>query len=140
MKIYNGDGVLLGRLGSIVAKQALLGEESVVINCEKILISGSKFVTFKREKDRRQKFTYPLKSPKMPRIPDRFVRRSIRGMLPHKQERGQLAFKRIMCYAGVPAEYEGKESITIENAKASKLPTLKKISVGELCKTLGGKA
>ena len=46
MKIYNGEGMLLGRLATRVAKDALLGEEVQVVNCEKIIVSGKKTVTF----------------------------------------------------------------------------------------------
>jgi len=43
-----------------------------------------------------------------------------------------------MCYSGVPEEYK-EAHIIVEDAKVSKLPTLKYMSVGEVCKGLGGK-
>ncbi|PIN74251.1 50S ribosomal protein L13 [Candidatus Woesearchaeota archaeon CG10_big_fil_rev_8_21_14_0_10_45_16] len=138
-KIYDGKGLILGRLASLVAKDALLGEEVKVINCDKIVISGRKENTVAREKQRRDRKGYPLKSAKFSRLPDRFVRRTIRGMLPWKQERGKTAFKRIMCYIGVPGELSGKETIAPEQASAKKLPTLKYTTIGETCKSLGGK-
>ena len=42
MKIYNGEGMILGRLAAIAAKEALLGEEVKVVNCEKVIISGKR--------------------------------------------------------------------------------------------------
>ena len=140
MKIYNGENMILGRLAAVVAKDALLGEDVVVINCEKIVISGRKSNTFARELQRRKRKGYPLKSQARSRLPDRFVRRGIRGMLPWKSARGREAFKKIMCYIGTPKNVELKEVITIPTASAAKLPTLKRTTVGEVCTQLGGKA
>jgi ribosome-binding ATPase YchF (GTP1/OBG family) len=39
-------------------------------------------------------------------------------MLPYKQEKGLLAFKRIMCFTGIPDELKGKTFGTIEEAKS----------------------
>jgi large subunit ribosomal protein L13 len=138
MKIYNGEGIVLGRLASAVAKDSLLGEEVVVINCDKIIVSGKKENTFANEKQRRVRKGYPLKSAKFSRLPDRYVRRSIRGMVPWKQTRGKEAYKRIMCHVGVPQEFADKETIKLEKATVKKLPTLKYTTVGEVCRNLGG--
>ena len=138
MKIINGEGMILGRLAALVAKEALLGEEINVINCDKVVISGNKFNVYKKEKQKRDRRGYPLKSQKLTRMPDRFVRRTIRGMLPHKQSRGREAFKNVMCYIGVPEEFSA-QAITYASATASKLPTLNYVTVGEVCKMLGGK-
>ena len=139
MKIYNGDNMILGRMAAIVAKEALLGEEVAVVNCEKVVISGRKAVTLERELGRRKRKGYPLKSQARSRLPDRFVRRAIRGMLPWKQSRGKEAFKRVMCYPGLPSFVAGKEIITLQKSSASKLPSLKYMTVGELCHQIGGK-
>ncbi len=138
MKVYNGEGMILGRLAAIVAKDALLGEEVNVVNCEKVVISGKKEMVFANEKQRRDRKGYPLKSAKFTRLPDRCVRRSIRGMLPWKQARGKEAFKRIMCYQGVPEGFKDKELITIKDASMQKLPTLKYTKIVNICKHLGG--
>ncbi len=53
MKVYNGKDLILGRLATVVAKQALLGEEVKVVNCEKIMISGRKTNTVAMEKPSR---------------------------------------------------------------------------------------
>ena len=140
MKIYNGENMILGRLAAAVAKDALLGEEVVVINCEKIVISGRKSNTFARELQRRKRKGYPLKSQARSRLPDRFVRRGIRGMLPWKTARGKEAFRKIMCYISTPKNVELKDAITIKTASAAKLPTLKYTTIGEVCRQLGGKA
>lgn len=139
MKIYNGEGMILGRLAALAAKDALLGEEVKIINCEKIFVSGKGTKVLANERQKRERKGYPLKSAKLTRMPDRFVRRTVRGMLPWKQARGKEAFKRVMCYRGVPETLNSKELITVKEASVSKLPTLKRITVGEICKQLGGK-
>ncbi|MDP3640547.1 MAG: 50S ribosomal protein L13 [Nanoarchaeota archaeon] len=139
MKIYNGDGMILGRLASRVAKDALLGEEVHVVNAENIVISGQKVLIVAREKQRRERKAHPTKSARFSRLPERAVRRSIRGMLPWKQARGKEAFKRIMCHRGVPEAFAGKELLTVLGASAQKLPNLKFITMGEICKRLGWK-
>lgn len=140
MKIYNGEGMILGRLAAVVAKEALLGEEIKVVNCEKIVVSGKTENTFALELKKRKRKGYPLKSAKFSRLPDRCVRRTIRGMLPWKQARGKEAFKMVMCYIGVPEGFADKKLITVKEASFRKLPTLKYITIGEVCKSLGGKA
>ncbi|KAF9338982.1 60S ribosomal protein L16B [Linnemannia elongata] len=41
--VIDGKGHLLGRLASIVAKQALTGQRVVVVRCEELNVSGSFF-------------------------------------------------------------------------------------------------
>jgi len=131
--------MILGRLATIVAKEILLGEEVRVVNCEKVVISGDKFNTFALQLERRERKAYPLKSAKLHRVSDRYVRRTIRGMLPWKTMRGKEAFKRVMCYKGIPAEFREKELIVNDKASVSKLPMLKYVTVGEVCRHIGGK-
>ena len=139
MKIYNGENMILGRLAARVAKDALLGEEVKVVNCEKIVISGSREVNFARATQKRGRYGHPHRSQTHSRLPDRWVRRTIRGMLPWKQARGKEAFKLIMCYIGTPAEFSGKELITLNDSSMNKLPNLKYTTIGEVCRHVGGK-
>ena len=139
VKVYDGTNMILGRLATKVAKDALLGEEVRVVNCEKVVVSGRKVNTFDREKQRRDRRGHPLKSVKIPRLADRFVRRTIRGMLPWKQARGKEAFKRIMCYRGIPEELANEKTINVEGAATSKLPMLYATTVADIMKNLGGK-
>ncbi|MBU1111824.1 MAG: 50S ribosomal protein L13 [archaeon] len=139
MLVYNGEGMLLGRLGSIVAKLALLGEEIRIVNCDKVIISGNKRKIFVHEKERLDRKGYPLKSAKNPRLADRFVRRRIRGMLPWDTTRGREAYKRIMCHVGVPENLQSEKLLTLEKASIKKLPNLKYVTVGDIVKQLGGK-
>ncbi|MBS3124612.1 50S ribosomal protein L13 [Candidatus Woesearchaeota archaeon] len=139
MKILNGENIILGRLAAEAAKQALMGEEVIIVNCEKVVISGRKSLILAREKRRRERKGYPLKSHVIPRLPERSVRRSIRGMLPWKSIRGKEAFARVKCFRSIPAEYADKKIILMPQNSLSKLPNLKYISLSEICHHLGGK-
>ena len=73
MKIYNAEGMILGRVAAVVAKQALLGEEVHVVNCEKIYLSGKKEQTVASEMQQWNRKGYPLKSAKFSRLPDKML-------------------------------------------------------------------
>lgn len=136
--IIDATDLILGRMASVAAKKALLGEEIKIVNCEKAVITGSKKYLLEKYKSKRDKGV-PLKGPYFPRMPDRIVRRTIRGMLPYKKPRGRDAFKRVMCYIGVPDEFSREKTITIKEANLSKLPTLKYLTIRQISKNLGAK-
>ncbi len=136
--IIDATDLILGRMAAFVAKKALLGEKIDIINCENAVITGSKEFILSKYKQTRSRGV-PLKGPYYPRMPDRFVRRAIRGMLEYKKPRGRKAFERIMCYISIPENFKDKKAETIEKANISKIPSLKYMRVGELCKLLGAK-
>ncbi|HIP74568.1 MAG TPA: 50S ribosomal protein L13 [Thermococcus paralvinellae] len=141
MRIINAEGLILGRLASKVAKMLLEGEEVIVVNAEKAIITGNRdniFAKYKQRTELRTR-TNPRRGPFYPKRSDEIVRRTIRGMLPWKTDRGRKAFKRLKVYAGVPKEFEGKEFETIMEAHMSRLKTPKYVTVGEVAKHLGGK-
>ncbi len=139
MKVYDAKGLLVGRLATRVAKDALLGEKVAVINCAEAVVSGKKSVIQKESKQKHDRRGYPGKANKRPRLADRYVRRVIRGMLPWTTTRGKEAFKRVMCYVTVPSEIKVEDAIKITDAKSSKLPLGKYQTVKEIIKSLGGK-
>ncbi|NJE42679.1 50S ribosomal protein L13 [Thermococcus sp. GR6] len=141
MRIINAEGLILGRLASKVAKMLLEGEEVVIVNAEKAIITGNRediFAKYKQRTELRTR-TNPRKGPFYPKRSDEIVRRTVRGMLPWKTDRGRKAFKRLKVYVGIPKEFEGKELETISEAHMSKLATPKYVTVGEVAKFLGGK-
>jgi len=140
MKVYNGDGIILGRLASAVAKDALLGEEVRIVNTEKVIISGKREVVFAYEKQRFNRMGHPLKSERHNRTPHRLVRRSVRGMLPWKFTRGKEAYRRVRCYHGIPSEFKSENLIVLDKESTKKLPTLRYVTVGQVCKNVGGKS
>ena len=135
--IIDAKNLILGRLATYTAKKALLGEKIDIVNCEKAVISGRKDKLIKNYLHIQDRGTH--KGPFLPRRPNYFVRRSIRGMLPYKQARGKAAFDRIKCFVGMPEEFKDKKAETIKNADVSKLPNLYYIAVGKICERLGAK-
>jgi len=137
--IINASDMILGRLASYVAKKALLGEKVDVVNCEKAVLTGNRKSVLADYKRRNERGSRPTKGPFMPKMPDRFVRRCIRGMLPYKQEKGIKAFKRVMCYIEIPDEFKDKQIETIDDFNVSKVPSLKYVYIGEICKLMKGR-
>lgn len=136
--IIDANNLILGRLGTYAAKKALLGEKIDIVNCENSVVTGDRARIFK-DYDQKLKMGIPAKGPFTRRMPDRFVKRSIRGMLPYKKERGRIAFKNIKCYMGVPDSFKNQKFDTIKDANVEKVPNLKYISVKEICKHIGAK-
>lgn len=117
--VIDGKGHLLGRLASIVAKQALSGQKIVVVRCEEVNVSGSFF----RMKLRYHAFlnkrhlVNPKKSgPFHERAPSRILYRAIRGMIPHKTSRGAAALQRIKLVEGVPPPYDHQKRVVVPQA------------------------
>ena len=130
--------LVAGRLASYVAKQALLGFTVNIFNSEKAVISGNPAAVREKYHYRIFKTGQPFKGPFTSRMPDRFLRRLIRGMVEHKEGRGKEAYARIMCYIGVPVDFKDKKLVSV-GKQADELPRLKYQTIGELCVSLGGK-
>jgi large subunit ribosomal protein L13 len=135
--ILDAKDQVLGRLASFAAKKALLGEDVNIVNCEKAIVTGSKFDILRKYNLRRGK-GQPTKGPFFARRPDLFVRRTVRGMLPYKNYRGKKAYSKVKCHLGVPEALSGK-GVQPEKAHISKLQNLKYLYVDELCRLLGAK-
>jgi len=86
--IIDAKGLILGRLASNVAKRLLLGETVIILNAEKVAISGKRKQIVKEAKTFLE-VGHPRKGPFHPRRPDRIIRRTIRGMLPWKKPQKQ---------------------------------------------------
>jgi len=145
--IVNAEGHVLGRLLTYVAKKALLGEEVIVLNAEKTLISGKKDEIFDRysKKLEIKNLGNYTKGPFHEKRPDKMIRKALRGMLPWKKTRGREAYKRVMVYIGTPKEeIKVRHNIDIEKTKIEDLKKIKRdishyVTVGEVCKFIGGK-
>lgn len=130
MKIIDGKNAILGRLASYVAKEALKGEEIIIVNSEQVIITGNKKNIKEDFKIKRGRVGSGQRGPKIHRSSEKIVKRTIRGMLPnYRTGRGRDAFKKIRCYVGIPKELEDKKMI-----KSGKEKTNKFIRVGEILK------
>lgn len=136
--IIDANNLILGRLGTYAAKKALLGEKIDIINCEECVITGKKKRIFD-DYDKKLQMGIPSKGPFTRRMPHRFVKRVIRGMLPYQKERGRIAFKNIKCYIGVPENMKDQKFEIIKEANIGKVPNLDYVRIKDICKHLGEK-
>ena len=133
--LVNAEGQIVGRMGSKIAKRLLNGEEVIILNAEKAIISG------KRKSKIAEAHLFlevgaPERGPFHYRRPDRYLRKSIRGMLPFKQAKGKSAYKRLKAYMGIPTEFKDQPMITFEEASSADLKG-PHITLGELAKEIG---
>jgi len=136
--VIDASGLILGRMASVVAKRLLLGESIVIVNAEKATISGKRLSRV-RETKAFLEIGHPGKGPFHPRRPDQIVRRTVRGMLPHRLPKGQVAFKRLRVFLGVPSEFKDVTPQTIPEADVGKLKC-PYVTLGEFAKEIGYKA
>ena len=135
--VIDGEGLILGRLSSMVAKRLLSGEHIELVNAEKIVVSGAKKMIIDREKEFLNVGGHE-KGPVHYRQPHRIVRKTIRGMLPHRKAHGREAFRRLKVHIGVPEEFEAAEKETIEKIQASILGK-RYVTIGEIAENIGWK-
>jgi large subunit ribosomal protein L13 len=138
MVLINADGLIVGRLASLVAKKLLEGDEVTIINAEKAVLSGSKATTFREYQEAYVRGSKEH-GPYFPKRPDALLKRTVRGMLPYKTQRGKDAMARFQAYIGTPTEFHGQPSITLEQASVNRLSSYKYMRLGELSKLLGAK-
>jgi large subunit ribosomal protein L13 len=135
--VIDGEGLVLGRLSSMVAKRLLAGESIDLVNAEKIVVSGKKKMIINKEKEFLNVGGHE-KGPVHYRQPHRIVRQTIRGMLPHRKAHGREAFRRLKVYIGVPEEFETAEKETIDKIHSSKL-SKRFVTIGEIAENIGWK-
>jgi large subunit ribosomal protein L13 len=142
-RVINADGHILGRLASHVAKMLLLNERIIIVNAEKVIISGKKrkIIDHYKERSNIHTHTNPIRGPFWPKRADNFVQRTIRGMLPWKKDRGRQAYKRLKVYEGVPEKLNLDES-TFQTFSDASIDNLKGtyIEMSELSQEIGYKS
>ncbi len=99
--LINADGLILGRMASQVAKRLLNGEELIIVNAEKAILSGKRKSKIAEAKQFLE-VGAPMRGPFHYRRPDRIVRKTVRGMLPFTQPKGKTAYARLKVFMGVP--------------------------------------
>ncbi|MFQ6063869.1 MAG: 50S ribosomal protein L13 [Candidatus Bathyarchaeia archaeon] len=133
--VIDANGLVLGRMASTIAKRLLQGENIIIVNADKSVISGKRLSRIKETK-RKLEIGHPKKGPFHPRRPEQIVRRTIRGMLPRRKPKGQQAYRRLRVFINVPEELKDKEMQTIPEAGAEKL-RCPYITVGKVAKEIG---
>ncbi len=137
MAVIDADGLVLGRLCSHVAKRLRNGEEVVVLNAEKAVVSGRKeqLVEFYAHRRTRGGSQSKAKGPFYPRRSDMILRRTVRGMVEYKRPAGKAALKRLRVYIGVPKEFRDAKAETVESAKKPNL--IQYVLLGDISERLG---
>jgi len=136
--IIDASGMILGRLASLAATQLLAGEELHIVNAEKAIISGRKVSVCREYTEMRDKGSTE-NGPHYPKRPERILKRTIRGMVPHKRKRGRDAMSKLRVYVGVPSEFKGMEFERPDAAKMTRLGTGNYVELGDVSKRLGSK-
>jgi len=135
VKLVNAEGQIVGRMCSKIAKLLLNGEEVIILNSEKAIFSG------KRKSKIAEAHLFlevgaPERGPFHYRRPDRFLRKTVRGMVPFKQPKGKTAYKRLKVFMGIPLEFKDMQMIQFEEASAAKLKG-PHFTLGELATEIG---
>ncbi|VVB78704.1 50S ribosomal protein L13 [uncultured archaeon] len=126
--IINAEGGVYGRICSYAAKQALEGNEIIVVNAEKSVLTGNRSDIIKKYTALRKLGSTAQRGPYYPKVAYMMFKRGIRGMLPtHRWGIGREAFKRIKCYDGIPKELEKEKMVKMFPPKNYKFIELKEI-------------
>jgi len=123
---------IMGRVASEVAEKALDGQTVAVVNAERAVITG-------RDEQVKAKYKKRLDIGNdnghfYPKRPDGIFKRAIRGMLPHKKQRGREAFENVRVYVGNPYDDEGE---IIEGTSLDRLSNIKFVTLDEISEHLG---
>lgn len=127
--IIDAAGIILGRLSSSVAKMLMNGKEVIILNAEKVVLSGKQGSILKTTISffGTRSLGSLEKSPRHPRKPDGMIRRAVRGMLPWRKPTGKKCFRKLKVYIGVPEKFKDckpqKLSIPSLNPKSPRITT-----------------
>jgi large subunit ribosomal protein L13 len=125
---------ILGRVASQVAERALDGERVAVVNAEAAVVTGSEDDVIGTFETRRE--VGSDQGPAYPKRPDGILKRSIRGMVPYKTDRGREAFENVRVYVGNPYDDDGE---VLDGTSLDRLSNIKFVSLGDVSEALGAK-
>ena len=113
---------IAGRLSSVVAKLLLNGNRVSIVNCDKIMISGTRSNIISEYQDFLEinSINHWKHGPKHPRRPDTIMKKMIKGMLPREKSSGISAHKRLRTFIGSPKEVKSFKKIKFEKAMIRK--------------------
>jgi large subunit ribosomal protein L13 len=123
---------ILGRVASQVAERALESERVAVVNAERAVITGSREDVIDTFQTRRE--VGSDRGPAYPKRPDGIFKRTIRGMVPHKRQKGRQALENVRVYVGNPHD---KDAEILEDTSLDRLSNIKFVSLGEVSESLG---
>lgn len=111
--------LVLGRASTQIAKRLLKGERIELVNAEKAVIKGPRDYLLARYKKRVDMSVVgnPHYGPKYSRMPDKIVKRTIKGMLPNVTRGRKPALERLQVHIGVPKSLQKEKYETIARAQ-----------------------
>lgn len=130
---------IAGRLASNVAKLLIQGNRVSIVNCERIMMSGTRSNQIKEQREFLEinSVINPKHGPVHYRRPDTIMAKMIRQMLPFdRKPSGKEAHQRLRTYIGSPKEIKSLEKIKFEKAMIRKAPS-NYTALGELCRVIG---
>ena len=138
--VVDASNCISGRICSKVSKLLLQGNRVSVVNAEKVMISGNKYMVIEKYKKDLEvgSVTNPIHGPFHPRRPDTIISKMIRGMVPKRKSSGIQSFKKLRVYIGVPEELKNSTMKTFDDAKITK-PESFYISMNDVAKQIGWK-
>jgi large subunit ribosomal protein L13 len=123
---------ILGRVASQVAQRALDGERVAVVNAEDAVITGSEEDVMSKYEKRAELGSDS--GPYYPKRPDMIFKRTIRGMVPYKEEKGREAFENVRVYVGNPLDEDGE---VLEGTSLDRLSNIRFVQLGDISENLG---
>lgn len=130
---------IAGRLASNVAKLLMQGNRVSVVNCEKIMMSGTRSNQIKEQREFLEinSIINYKHGPVHYRRPDTLMAKMIRQMLPYdRKPSGKEAHQRLRTYIGSPQQIKSLEKIQFEKALIRKTAS-NYTALGELCRIIG---
>ncbi len=136
--VIDGTDHIAGRLASNVAKLLLQGKRVSIVNCQNIMISGTRSNIIKEYRDFLEiaSILNPKHGPFHPRRPDTIIARMVRGMLPRDKPSGKTALSRLRTYIGSPKQTKPFEKIQLEKAKITR-SSANYTTMADLGRTIG---
>ena len=138
VKVIDATNLVYGRLATAVATLIMDGEEVIVLNAEKIIVTGERsevLKNFKHKVDVGE--VTKRKGPFYPRRAALLFKRCVRGMIPRYTTSGREAYRDLKVFVGAPKQFDGAEKTVIE--AASKKISCKYVTLGEISAYLGSK-
>ena len=123
---------ILGRVASQVATKALDGDRVAVINAEDAVITGDEESVMSKYRKRRELGSDS--GPYYPKRPDGILKRTVRGMLPYKKQRGREAFESVRVYVGNPHDRDGE---VLDGTSLDRLSNIRFVHLGDVSEQLG---
>lgn len=124
---------IVGRVASQVAQRALADERIAVVHAEDAVITGRKEEILERYRQRDALGSD--RGPAYPKRPDGILKRAIRGMLPHKRQRGREALANVRVYVGNP--YDEQEAVILDDTSLDRVSNIRFLHLGEISDQLG---